>query len=91
VRFEWDPAKNERNVRERGIDFADAYIVWESAMIAWPDRRRDYGEARFNAIGILRGRVVVVTFTPRGVDLCRVISMRKANEREKAFYLQQAR
>jgi uncharacterized DUF497 family protein len=60
-------------------------------MIVWPDRRREYGEERWNALGDLRGRVVVVTFTLRGTDLCRVISMKKANERETAFYRQQAR
>jgi uncharacterized DUF497 family protein len=91
VRFEWDPAKNERNIDERGLDFADAPELWQSPMIVWPDRRRDYGENRYNALGNLRGRIVVVTFTLRDVDVCRVISMRKANERETAFYRQQAR
>jgi uncharacterized protein len=91
MRFEWDPRKNEHNVREHALDFADASRVWLSPMIVWPNRRRDYGESRFNALGDLNGRVVVVTFTPRGADLCRVISMRKANERETAFYRHQAR
>ena len=48
--------------------------------------RRDYGEAAHQSpSAILRGRMVIVCWTPRGNDR-RIISMRKANEREKARY-----
>lgn len=49
------------------------------------DDRRDYGEARLITVGFLHARMVVVVWTPRGTDR-HVISMRKANEREKARY-----
>jgi uncharacterized DUF497 family protein len=52
-----------------------------------PDLRRDYGDPRINSVGHLRGRMVVICWTPHG-DARHIISMRKANEREKARYRQ---
>ncbi|MCY3879896.1 MAG: BrnT family toxin [Rhodobacteraceae bacterium] len=49
------------------------------------DDRRDYGEARFITIGFLDGEMVVLVWTPRD-DVYRIISMRKANERERRLY-----
>jgi uncharacterized protein len=49
------------------------------------DTRLDYGEPRLVTVGLLRGRMVVVVWTPRGGDR-RIISMRYANDREKARY-----
>ncbi|WP_236841697.1 BrnT family toxin [Bosea sp. PAMC 26642] len=49
------------------------------------DVRTDYGEARFITAGLLQGRMVVIVWTPRG-DKRRIISMRKANDREQARY-----
>jgi len=49
------------------------------------DAREDYGEPRFITVGRLAGRLVVLVWTPRGAAR-RIISMRKANEREKARY-----
>jgi uncharacterized DUF497 family protein len=45
----------------------------------------DYGETRYITIGFLDERMVVLVWTPRG-DIHRIISMRKANDREKAIY-----
>jgi uncharacterized DUF497 family protein len=50
-----------------------------------PDLRRDYGEARFRAIGPIAGRLHSLAFTMRGGTL-RAISLRKANERERRLY-----
>ena len=47
------------------------------------DLRKDYGERRFICYGLLKGRMVVVGYTPRGADR-HVFSMRTANGREKA-------
>lgn len=49
------------------------------------DDRKDYGEVRFFTIGLLDGRMVVIVWTWRGQDQ-RIISMRKANEREQNAY-----
>ena len=49
------------------------------------DDRFDYGEPRYRSVGQVEGRVFVVVYTPRGGRL-RIISARKANERERRRY-----
>ena len=79
---EFDPVKRQRTLDERGLDMAEAGLVFDSPTVTTEDDRRIYAERRFVTIGRLRGRLVVVIWTPRGAAT-RVISMRKANEREK--------
>lgn len=81
----YDPAKREWTLRERGLDFEQAEQVFAELTIDIPDLRRDYGEPRINSVEHLRGRMVIVCWTPRGDDR-HVISMRKVNDREKARY-----
>jgi uncharacterized DUF497 family protein len=81
----YDPAKREWMLRERGLDFEDAEIVFAGLTIDIADRRHDYGEPRINTVGHLRGRMAIVCWTPRG-GVRHVISMRKINDREKARY-----
>lgn len=78
----FDPAKRDWTLRERGLDFADADIVFSGSTIEFEDLRKDYGEKRMVSVGTLRGRLVVVAWTPRGENR-HVFSMRKANEREQ--------
>jgi uncharacterized DUF497 family protein len=85
VCIEFDPAKRPRTLAERGLDMADAGAVFAGATITVEDDRMDYAEPRFITIGRLRGRMVVIAWTPRG-RAYRIISMRKANEREQAAY-----
>lgn len=81
--FEWDEKKNERNIRERGIDFADAMEMFEQPMLIAPDDRTEYGENRSIGMGYVRGRLMVVVFTQCKPDVIRIISVRKANRREQ--------
>ncbi|MBF0292554.1 MAG: BrnT family toxin [Nitrospinae bacterium] len=85
MRHEWDRAKNLTNQKKHGLHFEDAGIVFEGETITFDDNRADYGERRFITLGKLGGRVVVIAHTPRGTGT-RIISMRKANEREKEIY-----
>jgi uncharacterized DUF497 family protein len=78
----FDPAKRDLTMRERGLNFEDAVLVFEGATLELEDSRRDYGEPRIICYGYLVGRLVVVGYTPRGADR-HIFSMRKANEREK--------
>ena len=64
---------------------ADAGAVYEADHITFADIRFDYGEQRFVTIGFLDGRMVILAWTLRG-ETRRIISMRKANEREKKKY-----
>ena len=84
MRISFDPAKRERTLRERGLRFEDAVEVFAGITIDIPDRH-DYGESRIISVGHLRGRMIVVVWTPRG-ESRHVISMRKANGREQAYY-----
>ena len=79
------PAKRQLTLRERGLDFEHAEEVFAGRTFDREDTRHDYGEVRIVTIGLLRGRMLVVVWTPRGNDR-HVISMRKANDREKARY-----
>lgn len=47
------------------------------------DTREDYGEDRWNGIGLLGNRIVVVVFTERGEEIIRIISLRKALKHER--------
>lgn len=85
MKITFDPVKRQRTLKDRGLDFVEAEAVFIDETIDIPDRRRDYGEPRVNSVGHLRGRMVVICWTPRG-DARHVISMRKANEREQAKY-----
>lgn len=81
MRISLDPRKNERNIRERGLPFElAAEFDFEAAHIQI-DARQDYGEVRYVALGMLRGRLHVLCFTETS-DGIRVISFRKANNRE---------
>ena len=79
----FDPLKREKALAERGLDFADAEIVFAGVTLEIEDTRRDYGEQRIICFGLLAGRLIVIGYTPRGADR-HVFSMRKANGREKA-------
>jgi len=83
VLITYDPGKRERTLRERGLDFEDALVVFEGTTLEVEDTRQDYGELRIICYGRLAGRVVVVGYTQRG-ESRHVFSMRKANDREKA-------
>ncbi|WFR81348.1 BrnT family toxin [Janthinobacterium rivuli] len=87
MRITFDAAKREKTLRERGLDFARAHEVFDGLTITLPDQRQDYGEPRFITAGWLDERLIVLVWTPRGLAR-RIISMRKANERESAKYWQ---
>jgi uncharacterized DUF497 family protein len=87
VEISYDPAKNARNIANRGLSFDRAVeFDFETALFE-VDARRNYGEERVTAIGRLGGVPHVLVFTFRG-EVLRVISFRKANKREVQRYEQ---
>ena len=86
-KLEWDEAKNERNIRERGIPFEFAAEFDFKTALFVTEPREKYGESRIRALGFLGERLHVLVFTMRGESL-RVISLRKANAREVRKYAQ---
>ncbi len=83
--IEFDPIKRDVTLAQRGVDFADAALVFATPHITFRDDRVEYGEDRFITVGHLNGRMVFLAWTPRGAAR-RIISMRKANEREQNLY-----
>ena len=87
--FEWDDAKAALNLRKHGIAFEDAlYVFLDPGRIDMVDDRGDYGEERWLSIGWVNPVLLVVAHTVRGVsgEAIRIISARKANAHERAFY-----
>jgi uncharacterized DUF497 family protein len=61
---------------------------WETAVV-WPDKRREYDEARMVALGYIGLRIMVVVFVDRPPEQAterRIISLRNANTREVKRY-----
>jgi uncharacterized protein len=81
VRIEFDENKSRRNARERRLPFTLAADFDFSTARVTEDRRSDYPECRFVALGYIGRRLHVLCFTPIA-DGIRVISLRKANTRE---------
>lgn len=85
MKIEYDEAKSQKNIAERGISFELVRSFAFSDALVVQDTRKDYVEARFNALGMIEGRLYFLTFTIRG-DAIRPISLRKANKREVKRY-----
>jgi uncharacterized DUF497 family protein len=85
MKLEFDQAKREKTLVERGLDFARAAEVFAIVHLTGQDTRQSYAEDRLITVGYLDQRLVVIVWTLRG-EARRIISMRKANEREKAYY-----
>ncbi|MBF9034291.1 BrnT family toxin [Rhodobacterales bacterium HKCCE2091] len=85
MEFEWDEAKNRVNIQTRGIDFASARDFDFSSAQTKRDARLEYGEDRSVAVGYIGRRLHVLVYTLRGARI-RVISLRKANSRERRSY-----
>jgi uncharacterized protein len=88
MRFTYDPAKNERNMAERGLSFDLAEeLDWSTALIA-EDTRKRYAERRYQTLGLIGEHLHMLVFTPRDGAL-HVISLRRANKRERSRYAAQ--
>ena len=89
MKFEWDQAKAWINERKHHIDFETAARVFLD-----PDRFEEYDynqielEDRWKTIGLVGPAVLVVIYTERGPsgEIIRIISARKANEKERRAY-----
>ena len=87
MEFKWDENKRRINLREHGLDFADAHRAFSKDAFVITDDRKDYNEYRYILLGLMHERIVVIAFTVRG-NVIRIISMRKANKREQKSYMQ---
>lgn len=83
--FEWDERKNQINLEKHKISFELVSLVFNEILIVTQDLRNDYGEVREVGFGLIQGRCINVVFTRRN-EKVRIISGRKANERETKKY-----
>lgn len=87
MRFVWDEAKRDANLRKHGLDFADAETAFAGITYTIEDRRFDYPERRFVTLGLLRDTVIVMAHTETRATI-RIISMRKATRNEQILYFE---
>ena len=63
--FEWDERQRRRNLREHGIDFLDAALIFQNPVLEADDDRGDYGERRIRALGHVDDDFFLVVYTWR--------------------------
>ena len=85
MKYEWDEAKNRKNLAKHGLSFEDAAEVFSGLCVTFEDDRFEYGEERLITLGLLAGRLVVMAHSPRD-EGTRIISMRKGNRREQEIH-----
>ena len=88
MRFEWDENKRLINIKKHGIDFADVPAIFEHDIVTVIDDRFDYGETRYQTLGLLKSRVILVAHT-ESETVIRIISARKATKYEAKTYFSQ--
>ncbi|MEO5336753.1 MAG: BrnT family toxin [Magnetospirillum sp. WYHS-4] len=86
MRIACDPEKDSGNLSKHGVSLAfGAEVLADADRLDILDVRFDYAEKRFVTYGQVEGRVWVCVFSLRG-EVHRIISVRKANERETRRY-----
>lgn len=88
MKFEWDEAKRQTNIRKHGVDFADLEFLFDGETVTILDDRFDYGEDRFITLGMLNSIVLVVVHTETD-KVIRFISARKATKNEEKSYFKE--
>lgn len=86
VEFEWDTEKNKTNLSKHGISFEEAVEIFSGPIFTAEDKRKDYGEKRMISIGVLSGIVVLLVAHVDRKGKTRIISARKANQKEKGLF-----
>lgn len=81
--FTCNAAKNDTNVRERGLPLLAARVMFNADLLVREDTRRAYPERRFIGYNTIEGRLMVVVFCHPGPQQTHIISFRKANDREQ--------
>lgn len=86
MQITFDEAKDALNKSKHGVSLSETTkLEWDDALI-WQDTRRDYGEARMIALCVIGERLYCVVYVDR-YETRRIISLRKANNKEKMIYV----
>ena len=84
--IEFDETKDRANRAKRGVSLALGAVVLQRSIGEIADDRRDYGEIRMNAFGLVQDRLFACTYTVRG-EAVRIISVRRASRQEQRLWL----
>src|ERR1700733_7853584 len=85
VRCVFDPAKDVANQAKHGVSLALAELLFAGHHVSIADVRFDYGEIRKVAFGLVNSRMFACVYVERAGER-RIISLRKANQREVRRY-----
>lgn len=85
MEFEYDEEKNEKNFEKHGVHLLYGALIFDSTTVEAPDTRRDYGEDRIIAMGMVDEDLIVTVYVQRG-DAIRLISTRKGGRRDRRKY-----
>ena len=88
MQYEWDENRRLANLARHNVDFNDAVDFQRDAAIETIDDRFDYGEERWVTLGFIGNKLHVMVYTFRAQTI-RIISLRKANKRERIYYERQ--
>jgi uncharacterized DUF497 family protein len=88
MEFTWSQAKRVANLKAHGLDFVDAPLVFDGLTFTFEDDRFSYEEQRFVTLGLLAGTPVSIVHTETEHEM-RIISFRKATQREAQIYFNQ--
>ncbi|MGH9344713.1 MAG: BrnT family toxin [Terriglobia bacterium] len=84
--FVWDEPKRESNLKKHGLDFKDAYLVYDNPnKCTYEASREDEYRLMDVALAVIRGRHLTLVYTEDG-DEVRVISFRHASREERKQY-----
>ncbi|MFE3839514.1 BrnT family toxin [Pseudogemmobacter sonorensis] len=86
MKFEWDEDKHRANIEKHGVSFEDASKIFEGFTLDAIDDRFPYGEERIISLGRLGEVVVLVVVHTERDGVCRIISARQANRKERKRY-----
>ena len=89
--FEWDPRKAQANDAKHGVSFEAAITAFNDPL-QWrePDLKHSTPhELRERLIGESAAGILMIVYTNRSPEsVCRIISARKANRRDRRAYEQ---
>ena len=84
--YVWDEAKRKSNLKKHGLDFNDAYLVYENPGKCTYDASRDEEYRLMDvALAVVRGRVLTLVYTETD-EAVRIISFRHASREERKRY-----
>lgn len=87
MKFEWDPQKEEKNLKKHGVSFNEAKEALSCELVVVFKEDSDFGEERYVYLGMCKKlNILIVVVAYPEEESTRIISARKANKRERKFY-----